>query len=270
MKISKASLTACLFVVSMGAISPAASYAQEKAANASATEKQSATPSSKEVIERHLKEIGGVDKLKSITSIVATGTVSIPQAGINGRVELYQSGKPGEAKALMKVSLPGIGDQSSGMNGDVIWENSQVTGPEILSGERAAQMKLQMAMMPLMRYSEFFDTIEVTGTENFDGQPCYVLKAVKGKSKPVITYFSTKTGLEVGGRMHAATPVGEMELVTTIADYKDTDGVKIPHLVTVKLPNGMSQEVKFESYKLNTAIADDILAVPAEVAKLKK
>lgn len=270
MKISKSRFVASLFAAGLAIASPLTVSAQEKTANAPSAEKQSATPSSKEVIDRHLKEIGGVEKLNSVTSIVATGAVSIPQAGINGKVELYQAVKGKTNKAAMTVDLPGVGKQSSGMDGDLVWEKSEITGPELLTGDRAAQAKLQMTMMPLMHYSDFFDSIEISGTEEFNGQPCYVLKASKGKAKPVITYFSTKTGLEVGGRMHAATPVGEIELVTTIGDYKDVEGVKIPHLVTIKLPNGMTQEIKFDSYKLNSGIADDLLAVPADVAKLKK
>ena len=258
--------TMFLILLSMS-ISLASANAQQTATAVAPSETATDLPSAQQVIDRHLTACGLAGKADTIKTINYQGTMSIPAAGLTGKLELFQSA---DGKAAMTVNLPGIGDQRAGTDGTTVWELSQVTGADILTGEREAQMKLQFAVLPLTHYGDFFDSIECTAKEEFQGEPCYVVVAQKGKDHPVTTYFSVETGLEVGGRMTAITAMGDMEIVSTTGEYKDVDGIKMAHKSTAELPNGMTQDVTFESIRLNQPVPEGKFDLPEDVQELKE
>src|SRR5262245_11950200 len=64
-------------------------------------------PTARSIIDRHVKEIGGREAVLAQTSTHATGTVSLPAAGLTGKLEAFHA-KPN--KFLQRMTLPGIGD----------------------------------------------------------------------------------------------------------------------------------------------------------------
>ena len=85
----------------------------------------------KTVIANYLEATGGVDAHKGLTSVTSKGSMSIPNAGMEGKIESAQTAD----KALIKITLAGMGEQIVGRNGDTVWQISQMTGPEILEGD---------------------------------------------------------------------------------------------------------------------------------------
>ena len=235
-----------------------------QAASAQAT---ATKPSADEVIAKAIKASTGGKGFGDIKSLVATGEMSIPQVGIAGKMKVSQTA---DGKGLIEISLPGVGDQKMGSDGETYWEFSQVTGGNILEGDRAEQIKLQIQIGALEKYKEYFDSVECTGEEEFEGMKCYVIVSKKEGSDPMTDYFAVDSGLHVGSKIKAATPMGKLEVVSVMSDYKDVDGFKMSHKTVGKLPNGMTQEVKITSYKINGKIDDKTFDLPDEIKALKK
>jgi hypothetical protein len=224
-------------------------------------------PTAKQIIERNIEATASQAALDSLKTLVAEGTIAIPQVGLTGDMKVYQSI---DGRAAVKITLPGIGDQQIGTDGKVIWEMSQITGAEILEGERAVQAKLQLSLNALSHYEDFFDKMECTGIEEFEGTECYVLKSQKGDFDPVVDYFSVESGLQVGSKLKAATAAGKMEIVSVISDYKSVGDFTMPHKTVSKLPNGMTQEVTVKSMRMNVDIPEGAFDVPDDVQALLK
>lgn len=242
--------------------------AQDKAVAKSA-EKVAAkeVPSTEEILASYVKALGGKEKLASVQSLVTHGTLSIPAAGIKGDVIMKQSSA---GKFRMSVLMPGIADSQSGSDGKTIWELSSVTGPEILTGSRADQSKLQMSLFPSLDMGRHFESMESTGKETFADEECYTVVFRNKDAKPMTTYYSVKTGLEKGNRMTASTSMGELSLTSVVKSYLEQDGIKFASEVEVSLPNGMKQIMTIEKVEINTAIEPSAFALPPEIEALSK
>ena len=63
--------------------------------------------------------------------------------------------------------------------------------------------------------------------------------------------------------------IGKMEIITKASDYKDVDGVKMSHVSTVELPQGMQMITKIGSYKVNGDVKKELFDLPEEIKALK-
>ena len=221
----------------------------------------------KPIIADYFKVTGGEEAHKNLKSITAKGTLSIPAAGIEGDVFLAQSG----VKAYMKMDMAGIGQQLVGHDGETVWQISEMTGPEIIEGERRDQIIRQMAISPLLDVEKKYDSIECTGTEKFAGEDCYVVVMKHGDQEPVYNYFSVESKLLLGSKMTQSDPMmGKMEIISKQTDYKEVAGVKMSHATTVELPQGMQMITEIETFEANGKIDEKLFELPEEIKELKE
>ena len=92
----------------------------------SAQEAAARLPAAREVIDRHVREIGGREAVLAQSSTHVVGTVSLPAAGISGEMEAFHA-KPN--KFLQRLVLPGIGTVEEGFDGTVAWSMSAPDRP---------------------------------------------------------------------------------------------------------------------------------------------
>ncbi len=223
-------------------------------------------PDYKTVIADYIEATGGKTAHESIESLVAKGNISLAEAGIEGEMTITQAGN----KGVMKMTMAGIGEQRMGFDGETAWSISEMTGPEIIEGEQRDQMVMQMNLAPMLNIDKLFDSVKCTGVEEFNGEDCYVIEAKKEGQEPVFHYFSVESKLHTGTLMTAANPMGKMEVVSKLSDYRDVGGVKMPFHTAAELPQGMTLETTMESIEANTKIDDSQFALPKEIEELKK
>jgi len=220
----------------------------------------------KTVISDYLEATGGEEAHKAIKSIKATGTMGIPEANIEGKLVSVQD----EKHSYTKIELPGLGTEMAGRDGDLLWKVSDMTGPEIIDDERKPMMLRQAKMSPMLSVDEDYDSVECTGTEEFNGETCYVLVMKVEGEDPTYSYFSVESKLQVGGKMTLVDPAqGKMEIVSKISDYKEVGGVKFAHTTAALLPIGMTMMTKIETMEVNSDIDKELFQLPEEIKELK-
>jgi hypothetical protein len=224
-------------------------------------------PSADDVIKKYMEASGGQEKLQAVKSMVSKGKLSIPAAGVNGDIVLQQVS---DGKFLMSMEIPGVVSQTSGSDGSTLWETSNVTGTEVLSGIRADQTKLQMTLFPSLEMNRFFDSVECTSQEKFGSEDCYVVEAKKKGQPSMISYFSVATGLGKGNRMTVATAMGDLKIVSEIKTHIEKGGIQFPGEVEATLPNGMKQVITMEEIEVNAKIDSKEFALPDEVKSMVK
>ena len=74
------------------------------AARAPHSQASAELPAARTIIDRHIKEVGGREAILAQASTHATGTVSVPSAGLSGTLEAFHA-KPN--KFLQRMTLPG-------------------------------------------------------------------------------------------------------------------------------------------------------------------
>ena len=225
-------------------------------------------PEGKQVLADYFKAIGGEEKLAQLKSMQQEFQVDYPGSGISGTgsYEMEAGGK-----FRQEMELAGIGNQNAGSDGTTAWEMSAIAGARLLEDDEAESYHLMnSAPVPQFTYGKYFDKIECTGIEKFDGVECYLVKYTKGDKKPTFDYFDKATGLLRGNRQTITSPQGEMEVETTYSDYKEVDGVKFAFTGVMKLGPGQTMEMKFKELKLNPKFEANRFDLPDEVKLLKK
>jgi len=95
------------------------------------------------------------------------------------------------------------------------------------------------------------DLFELTGIETFDGEDVYVLK--KGTTT---SYYSLTSGLKVASIQSVEAQGQTFELTSTFGNYKEVNGVSIPHQTSLPLGRGMSVNFEASEVKINEGVTD--------------
>ena len=177
-KILKFGLVAAL-IATLAMIVPLATHAQDVQA--------------KDVIKNHVEKIGGKEALEKVTSIVSTGKMEIPQAGLEGDITMYQT----TGKYLMVISIEGLGEIKQGTDGKTYWEISP-QGDRVLKGKEMEEAKNNATPFPaLMWISDFDGEIKLVETVEEDGKTLHKVEFAPAEGFPTTRFFDKDTGLVV-------------------------------------------------------------------------
>jgi hypothetical protein len=174
-------------------------------------------PSARDVIDRHVKAIGGREAILSLSSSHAVGTIEIPAAGMKGTLEVFAA-KPDSS--LMRVSLPGVGEIQEGFNGTIGWSISAMTGPSLLQGKQLEQRKLDSDFYSELQPDGRYESMTVVEKTTFEGRPCYKIRLVRRGGEEDFQFYDAESGLKAGSITTRETPMGTVTGTTVETDYK--------------------------------------------------
>ena len=183
-----------------------------------------------EIIEKHIKAMGGADKLKSIQSVVMEGEINAQ----NMKIPISMTTVHNKAWR-MDFSMMGM-NAFMIMRSDSGWmfmPFSGQTAPEAIPADQLKEGKSQLDIQgQLLDYKEKGHTVEYIGMDDVEGTECYKLKLTEKEGKvsyylidPASYYVVRRTGKQnIGGK--------EMEISTDLGDYKAVEGGYIfPHSI---------------------------------------
>ncbi|MDH3496173.1 MAG: DUF4412 domain-containing protein [Gemmatimonadota bacterium] len=222
-----------------------------------------ALPKGRAVIQRFIDAVGGEAALKRQAGRHVVGTFDVPAQGISGDLELYQA--PPDRMAVT-VTIPGIGTVRTGYNGTVAWNLNPMLGPRVLDGLERAQLAQEADFESGLYPERLFTALETEAEEEFDGVPCYRVKVTTVDGESYVEFFDKSTGLQRGSRRTQGSPMGDIEAVSVVSDWRDVGGVKIP-FKSVQRAMGIEQVVTIATVE-TMAVPDSVFAVPAEIQAL--
>ena len=235
------------------------------AARAPESQSVSALPAARTIIDRYIKEIGGRDTVLAQSSTHATGTVSLPAAGLTGKLEAFHA-KPN--KFLQRMSLPGIGDIEEGFDGTVGWSISPLTGPTLLDGKQLEQRKFDADFFEDLKAGDRYESITTVEKTTFEGRPAYKIRLVKKGGDEDLEFYDSETGLKLGAISTRDSPMGPMQSTTAWSDYKKFGNLLQPATTKVSV---MSTQMILAITLVEYGKVDPALfAVPAQIKALIK
>lgn len=244
------------------------------AARGSGGQSTSELPAARTIIDRHIREIGGREAILAQTSTHATGTVSLPAAGLTGKLEAYHA-KPN--KFLQRMSLPGIGDIEEGFDGTVGWSLSPLTGPTLLEGKQLEQRKWDADFYEDLKPSDRYTSITTVEKTTFEvvvppsaplQRPVYKIRLLRKGGEEDLEFYDVETGLKIGAISTAESPMGPMQATTSFSDYKKFGGLLQPATTTMSV---MSAQLILAITTVEYGKVDpSIFAVPAQIKPLIK
>jgi hypothetical protein len=226
---------------------------------------QATLPSGTEVYQRHLTAIGGREGILAHRARTVWARVEVPTQGIRGPLVIYSAAPD---KMFTRTEIPGIGEVTSGFDGETGWAINPALGPLVMDGLALNQMKQQADFYGPLTPEKHIEALETVGEETFEGTACYKVRIKTRWGEEYVEYFDKATGLHIGTQRKQSTPMGEVDATTVISDYKSFAGIRIPGMVRLRLM-GIEQVVTMDS--MSTApIADSMFTLPAQIKAIKK
>ncbi len=216
-------------------------------------------PSADQIIEKYIQALGGKAAIEKITSRVVKGTIDIPVAGASGTVEVYVKA-PGKSSSL--ASLSGLGEFRQGCDGKTAWSSDPFQGMRDLSGIELAAAKRESDLHDDLKLKQTFSKMTVTGKEKVGDREAYVIDAVPVEGNPEKLFFDAQTGLLLRRDLEIESPQGKVPSENYLEDYKEVDGVKIPHK-TRQVTSAYELTIKILEIKHNVPIDDAKFNKPA-------
>lgn len=187
-------------------------------------------PTAQEVFDAHQRAITVGPELVW-ERLHQRGTVSVPNAGIEGTLDIWIS-KEGDGAYLSRLDIPGMGVTEQGWNGGIGWTIDPNTGPRLLDGEELRNIEFTFQEVTNRDMGVLYSSAKVEERTPYNGHDAYVLRVqVDDLKAPTELYFDACSHLQIGSLMMLDIPVGRMKVRNTFLDYQPQDGMLLPRVV---------------------------------------
>lgn len=222
-------------------------------------------PSARSIIDRHIKAIGGREAILSHSSTHATGTLSIPSAGMAGTIEIAAA-KPN--RSVLKITLAGVGDVQEGFDGTTAWTLSPMSGPMVLEGKQLDEKRFDADFYAELHDDRRYESMTTVEQAMFEGRPCYKLRLVRKGGGEDIEYYDVATGLKAGSVTTRETPMGTVTGTTVETGYRKFGNVLQPSTIRQTVM-GLQQVITVSTIEYDT-VPDSAFDLPAPIKALVK
>ena len=219
-------------------------------------------PTASDIFTRSIAAIGGEAAIRKHTCMVTKGTLSMPAAGMSGKLEITTLAPN---KVVTAMEFPGVGIIRQGFDGTVGWSMNPMQGPSLIEGPMLEELKKSSDMYKDLDPSKIWTKAETKGAVNFGGVPCYEIVVTGGPGDGAL-YYDIQSGLTRGMVLAVETPMGKMPSTTIMSDYKEFDGVKIAARTDVEAMN-MKQVLTVDSVSYEP-VDPAIFNLPPEIKAL--
>lgn len=200
----------------------------------------------KTVIDNYIKAIGGEKAVKAVKTIAFTGSTTIPQAPAPLS---YVEKRDARGKMMVELSIPGMMSLMKQVVGDKEGYQAQQGQKQPMDAAEFAEQKAKAVPFEELTLASKAG-VTVTGIEQVNGKDAYTV--VDGDK----TYFyEVATGLKIAESTMQEGPDGQkMAMMSTIGDYRDVSGVKVPYNTVLNV--GIELDIKMTDVKINAGVTD--------------
>jgi hypothetical protein len=251
-----------LRVATIAALLSASLYAQ---APAKASAAPGALPDARDIINKHIKAVGGRDAILAHKSMHGTGTVSVPSSGMNGTIEVFNAAPNLQ---VIKISMGGLGEITEGFDGSHGWSVNPMTGPTLKVGKELDQVKLDADFYSDLRDPKTYPEVKTVEKVTFDGRPCYKVALTRIDGSQDFDYYDAETGLRAGVEGTRDTQMGTITQTSIESSYKQVGKLLQPMLLTTKAM-GIEQKITLDTVEYDT-VQPSAFEPPAAIKALIK
>lgn len=216
-----------------------------------------------QVLEKHFEAIGGVEAWQDVQSVKMTGTMAmgpmtLPFTAMNRR--------PDHVRIEFTVQgMTGV----QAYDGETAWMLMPFMGktdPEEMPASDAKQL-IEDADLdgPLIGMEEDGHSAELVGMEKVEGADAYHVKVTLKSGDVRDYYLDAEYFLPIKVSAKREIQGQEIEIVTSLSDYKEVDGLVMPHSISsqfVGAPAGANQSMTIEAVELNPTFEDSLFVMP--------
>jgi hypothetical protein len=220
-----------------------------------------------EILGKAIKAHGGEDALAKAAQLnrKGAGTITIFDKELSIADDLTVA-LPDRMRLVLevtqdkqKVSLTQV------VNGSVGWQDNggavvELTNERLTELQEEAYVQWISLLIPLMKDKEF--NLKPLQSTKINSRPVVGVKVAR-KSRPDVSfYFDAESGLLVKIQRRTKQAGVEVQKDTSLGDYKEVDGVKLPFQIVEMLNDKKFAEVKIASYRLLPKVDERFFGKP--------
>lgn len=215
-----------------------------------------------ELIEKNIKARGGMEKIKSVKTARMTGTMAMGP-GMDAPLTLEVK-RPNMFR--MDFTFQGmIGSQAyDGKDGWAVMPFLGKKDPEPMSPDDLKESEDQADIDgPLVDYKTKGHKVELIGKEKVEGTDAWKLKVTKKNGDIQNIYLDAEYFLEIKTEGKRKVQGNEVEVESSISDYKEVDGLMLAHSLEAGRKGApQKQKLTFNKIELNVPLEDARFKMP--------
>lgn len=181
----------------------------------------------------------------------------------------------------VKIESELTGKIEKGCDGEVVWENSLVSGPVVQEGEQRANGLRDSTFERFIYWDTIYDSAECLGIKKVGDLECYEIvlspltkqgdseDSISTDGSPIRLFIDTNDHLIRKFETVIVTEAGKIKVEAFPEDYRQVDGIKMAHKVRMNLL-GQKRLITLKDVKHNVDLTDSVFALPDEVQELLK
>ena len=193
--------------------------------------KDDSQPPATQILDKYIDALGGAQKLNTLKSFVATGTLGgYLRVKGGGQIEIFATSPDKRAVRVAYKDAPERGNQARTFNGTTGW----VTTPRALLGEYEVTgteldgLKLDAELAFPGQIKQVLTDLRLGYPDKIDGHDVYVVQGRGPRNLLATLYFDKETSLLVREIRYGRTPIGRIPSQVDYSDYRAVDGIKFP------------------------------------------
>jgi len=218
-----------------------------------------------EILGKHFEALGGVPKLKAVKSMRISGRITLGP-GIEAPF-VRSAQRPNLSR--MEFTVQGITGVQA-YDGRTAWMHMPFMGqaaPEIMPPDLAKSAAEDAEFDgPLLDYAANGHTVELVGKEAVEGTDAFELKLTRKTGEVTLYYLDAEYYLPIKVQATRTLQGHEMTIVTTFGDYKDVEGLMMPHSLSISGQGPGVQTLTIDKVELNVALDAAQFTMPAASA----
>ena len=222
---------------------------------AQATEEQAAID---QILQRYEQALGGRGAIDGIKSYRMEGSFQL--AGMSGKIEGWRK-EPD--KTLTVLEFPRFGTLKKGFDGQSRWVQTPAgTVSDADAEEEIAEMERDAEVFSAGRIKSLFQSMKLDYNAWLSGREVRVIEGKPAKGPAEKLFFDVENGLLLRWDMaRKQKNRGTVFVKVHLDDYKDVDGLKVPHKVRFAFES-FNFTVQVEKLENNIEIDDAIFRKP--------
>ena len=222
-------------------------------------------PKGEVIVDQYVDATGGKAAYAKLKNRLVKGTLEFVGMGIKGPTTSYHA-RP--AKQYFVFEAEALGNIEAGTDGTVAWGITAMMGPEIKEDEERAALLREAAFDGTVNWRKLYKKAECVGVEAVDDKPCYKVVMTPNEGRPDTRYFDKESHLVVKTTTELKTMMGVVPIEATIGDYKQVDGILIPHKIEQVVAGMQRMLFVTESVKHNVEMPADRFKLPEQIQAL--
>lgn len=214
-----------------------------------------------EVIAKHIEAMGGREKLDAVKSVKMSGKMTMP-GGMEAPLTIELK-RPNQVRVeFIFQGMTGV-QAFDGKTGWFVMPFSGRTDPEKMSSDQVKQIEDQADFEgPLVDYKKKGHKVELIGKDEIEGADVYKLKVTKKSGDVEYHYLDAEFFLTIQMKGKYKFQGTEIEYEVVIGDYKEVDGLMVPHSLEQRMGGMGGNTMTFDKTEFNVKIPDERFTMP--------